>query len=192
MTSEMSSASFLINQREAGIGLDDKKMVQLTDSIQGLFDAESLALSASPAKVAASAPARVKVASKLAAPKVQKTVATRVQSEPAKASGKKVLLVQMSLTAPVQPKGKKSVAPKVPKTWATVQREGLKAVAPKVSKAVAKLVQAKAVKVVAPKVQKSGTGLVQPKTVKPRGVLAKVQMAVAAPVQPKAMKSVVS
>merc|ERR1719271_1135303 len=154
MSSEMSSASFLINQREAGLGLDDKKMVQLTDSIQGLFDAKSLALAASQAKVAASAPARVKVASKLAAPKVQKTVATRVQSEPAKASGKKVLLVQMSLTAP----GKKSVAPKVPK-------------------AVAKLVQAKAVKVVAPKVQKLGTGLVQPKTVKPRGVLAKVQMA---------------
>merc|ERR1719331_35662 len=64
MSSEMSSASFLINQREAGLGLDDKKMVQLTDSIQGLFDAKSLALAASQAKVA----------SKLAAPKVQKTV----------------------------------------------------------------------------------------------------------------------
>merc|ERR1719311_1045570 len=155
MTSEMSSASFLINQREAGIGLDDKKMVQLTDSIQGLFDAESLKVAASPAKVAASAPARVKVASKLAAPKVQKAVATRVQSEPAKASGKKVLLVQMSLTAP----GKKSFAPKVPKTWAAVQREALKAVAPKVSKAVAKLVQPKTVKAVAPKVTKATTKL---------------------------------
>jgi hypothetical protein len=46
----MTSAQFLINQREAGAsGLDDVKMVHLTDSIEGLFDA---APDAVPAKAA--------------------------------------------------------------------------------------------------------------------------------------------
>merc|ERR1719199_123508 len=54
---EMSSAAFLINQKEAGTALDDVKMAHLTDSIQGLFDAEP-----------ALSPVNAKTAKKVAAP----------------------------------------------------------------------------------------------------------------------------
>merc|ERR1719359_282803 len=61
-----SSASFLITQKEAGTGLDDANMAHLTDSIQGLFDAEAVPPAANAAKTSKKTPA---------APKVQKVVA---------------------------------------------------------------------------------------------------------------------
>jgi len=199
----MTSAAFLINQKDAaGTGLDDVKMAHLTDSIEGLFDAEPV-LPAAKAKTAADKPV-VPAAKVVAKQPLVKAVAATTKP---KAADQQPSIVK----AAVKPK----VAAPVHKSKPVeAVRAVVKPSQPKVIKAIVKPAQPKAVKTVATKstvvqpvaappqakVVKTVTKLLQPKAVatkpkvvkpvaKPVAKVAKTKVVASAP-QPQVVKAV--